>query len=69
MKMGMTDLVGNADKVFRGTVLDLQPGTVMAGGAEFPTVTYTIRVDDPIKGEFGTGKDAQVIEVQLLGNF
>ena len=68
MKMGMTDLVGNADKVFRGTVLDLQPGTVMAGGAEFPTVTYTIRVDDPIKGDFGTGKDAQVIEVQMLGN-
>lgn len=68
LKMGMADLVGNADKVFRGTVLDLQPSTVMAGGSEFPTVIYTIRVDDPIKGDFGTGKDAQVIEVQMIGN-
>lgn len=68
MKMGMSDLVGNADKVFRGTVLELNQGTVSAGGAEFPTVVYTIRVEDAFKGEFGTDKDAAIVTVEMLGS-
>jgi hypothetical protein len=68
MQMGLSDLVGNADKVFRGTVLTREPGTVFAGGGELSTVVYTIRVDDALKGEFGSGKDAAVIELTMLGN-
>ena len=68
MKMGLGDLVGNADKVFRGTVLTKEPGTVFAGGGQLSTVVYTIRVDDALKGDFGSGKDAAVIELTMLGN-
>jgi hypothetical protein len=68
MKMGLSDLVGNADKVFRGTVLTKEPGTVFAGGGQLSTVVYTIRVDDALKGDFGSGKDAAVIELTMLGN-
>lgn len=68
LQMGLSDLVGNADKVYRGTVLTKEPGTVSAGGSEFPTVVYTIRVDDALKGDFGSGKDAAVIELTMLGN-
>ncbi len=68
MAMGLGDLVSNADKVFRGTVLTKEPGIVNAGGGELSTVAYTIQVDDALKGDFGTGKDAAVLELTMLGN-
>ena len=68
LQMDLSDLVSNADKVFRGTVLTREPGTVSAGGGELSTVVYTIRVDDALKGDFGSGKDAAVIELTMLGN-
>jgi hypothetical protein len=64
-KMGLGDLVGNADKVFRGTVLTKEPGTVQAGGAELATVVYTIKVDDALKGEFGA---KPVVTLTVLGS-
>jgi len=64
-KMGLGDLVGNADKVFRGTVLTKEPGSVLAGGAELSTVTYTIRVDEALKGSYG---DKPIVTVTMLGN-
>ena len=68
MAMGLGDLVSNADKVFRGTVLTKEPGIVNVGGGELSTVVYTIRVDDALKGDFGAGKDATVLELTMLGN-
>ena len=65
MKMELGDLVGNADKVFRGTVLTKEPGTVSMGGSEFSTVVYTVRVDDALKGNFG---DKPVLTLTMLGN-
>ena len=65
MKMGLGDLVGNADKVFRGTVLTKEPGTVSMGGSEFSTVVYTVRVDDALKGDFGA---KPIVTLTMLGN-
>ena len=65
MKMGLGDLVGNADKVFRGTVLTKEPGTVSLGGSEFSTVVYTVKIDDALKGDFGT---KPVVTLTMLGN-
>jgi hypothetical protein len=65
MQMGMNDLVGNADKVFRGTVMTKEPGMVSVGSGQLPTVVYTIRVDDPIKGDFG---EKPVVTLTMLGN-
>lgn len=68
MQMGLGDLVSNADKVFRGTVLTKEPGTVYAGGGELSTVVYTIRVDDALKGDFGAGKESAMLVLTVLGN-
>lgn len=65
MKMGLGDLVGNADKVFRGTVLTKEPGMVSLGGSEFSTVVYTVKVDDALKGDFGA---KPVVTLTMLGN-
>lgn len=65
MKMSLGDLVGNADKVFRGTVLTKEPGTVSMGGSDFSTVVYTVRVDDALKGDFGA---KPVVTLTMLGN-
>ncbi len=65
MKMGLGDLVGNADKVFRGTVLTKEPGTVSMGGSDFSTVVYTVSVDDALKGDFGA---KPVVTLTMLGN-
>jgi hypothetical protein len=67
-QMGFAELVGNADKVFRGTVMGKEPGVVSAGGGELDTVVYTLRVDDALKGDFGSGKEALVIELTMLGS-
>ena len=65
MKMGLGDLVGNADKIFRGTVLTREPGTVFMGGSEFSTVVYTVKVEDALKGDFGA---KPVVTLTMLGN-
>jgi len=65
MQMGLSDLVVNADKVFRGTVLTKEPGTVSAGGSELPTVIYTLRVDDAIMGDFGA---KPLVTITVFGN-
>ncbi|KAA9132724.1 hypothetical protein F3N42_05790 [Marinihelvus fidelis] len=67
-KFDLGGLVGNADKVFRGTVLSKEPGVVSAGGGELATVVYTLRVDDAIKGDFGQGKAASLVTLQMVGD-
>lgn len=64
-RMAMSDLVGNADKVFKGTVVAKEPGEVTAGGATFPTVVYTLRLDDPIKG---LEDQPKTVTIQMLGS-
>lgn len=56
-QMNIDELSQNADKIFRGTVISVQPGTVEAGGAELATVTYTLKVEESFKGEFTIEKD------------
>lgn len=67
-KMSLSEMVGNADKVFRATVLSKEPGSVQAGGGELSTIIYTLRIDDAIKGDFGSGKEAQVLQLTMLGS-
>ena len=67
MHMDLADLVGNADKVYRGTVLEKEPGTVSVGGGQLSTVTYKVRVDDALKGEFG-GKDNSIVVITMIGD-
>jgi hypothetical protein len=66
-QMNLAEMVGNADKIYRGTILDVRPGSVEIGGGQLPTVIYTIRVDEPFKGTFDEAKGVAVTEVQMVG--
>lgn len=67
-KFDLGGLVGNADKIFRGTVVSKEPGSVRAGGSTFSTVVYTLRVDDPIKGKFKSERGQSAITIEMIGN-
>jgi len=67
IQMNLADLAGRADKIFRGTVISAKTGTVEAGGGQLPIVIYRVRVDETFKGEFGEGKQAEVVEIRMVG--
>jgi hypothetical protein len=66
-QMNLQQMVGRADKIFRGTVLNVHAGTVHAGGVDLPTVTYRLRVDEPLKGTFLQVKGLQIAEIKMIG--
>jgi hypothetical protein len=68
LHFSLEEMVQRADMVFRGTVIDLSPGTVVGGGGELPAVTYWFRVDQAFKGSFQDKGDVQFVEVQMLGD-
>jgi hypothetical protein len=65
--MNLEQMVGNAGLVFRGTLLDVREGTIQAGGAELPTVTYRLRVEEAFKGSFQEVKGQQIAEIKMIG--
>jgi hypothetical protein len=69
LQLDLQELTSRADKIFRGTVIGVQEGTIQAGGGELPTVTYRIAVDEMFKGEATTVKgDQAVVEIRMVGS-
>jgi hypothetical protein len=70
LQMNLNDLASNADKIIRGTVLGMQLGTVEAGGAELPMITYRIRIRDDLKSTAGSGGSygGHVVTISMLGS-
>jgi len=68
-QMNLGELTSNADKIFRGTVIKVESGTITAGGAELSTVKYIIQVSDLIKGNISSsGKEGgDTLELTMLG--
>jgi hypothetical protein len=67
-RMDLEDLALNAAHIFRGTVMDVEQSSIAVGGGELPVVVVTLRVDETFKGDFGSGKDAMVREIRMLGS-
>jgi len=68
IQMDLADLVQRADRIFRGTVLEVNPGSLEAGGGELSTTTYVLRVEDHFKGAADQVKgDTQIMEVRMIG--
>ncbi len=59
-------LVGNADKVFRGTILGVSRGAVSVGGGTLDTVTYKIEVKESFKGAYIEKGDQRYVEVTMV---
>lgn len=67
LQMNLEQLTGRAARIFRGTVLSVQHGSLNVGGGTLPTVTYRIRVDEAFKGDFPPIKgDLRVVEIRMV---
>jgi len=68
-QMNLGELTGHADKIFRGTVIKVESGTISAGGAELSTVKYVFRVSDLLKGNISSAnaKGGDTFEITMLG--
>lgn len=67
LHLSLAEMCDRAATIFRGTVVDITPGTVEIGGAELPTVTYKLEATEVFKGDVPAVKGVQVVEVTMLG--
>ncbi len=67
-KLSFGELANHAEHIFRGTVIDVEQSSITLGGGELPVTIYRLKVDEAFKGDFGSGKDAAVMEVRMLGS-
>ena len=68
LHFSLKDMIGHADRIFRGTVVDTSPGTVTVGGRALPMVIYRLQVVEAFKGNFERKGDVQVVEIHMVGN-
>lgn len=66
-QFNLAQLTDHAQRVFRGKVVDVVPGSVEAGGGRIPTLTYKFQVEQAFKGEFRTVKGMAFAEVRMIG--
>ena len=66
-QVDLTGLCRAAHRIFRGTVVRIETGTISAGGGELPFIEYTVAVEDALKGEFERLKGVPVARVRMLG--
>jgi hypothetical protein len=67
-KLDLAELCSRAERIFRGRILAIESGTVEAGGAELPTVTYRIEVTEAMRGTFTPADDGKAYtEITTLG--
>ncbi|MGH8638377.1 MAG: hypothetical protein ACREUZ_14675 [Burkholderiales bacterium] len=55
-----------AGRIFRGTVLGVSDGMVVAGGGQLSTIVYRVRVDEQFKGSFEIIKGQRIATLQML---
>ena len=67
MHLNVGAMSERADRIFRGTVLEVSEGETEVGGGVLPTTTYTIEVDESFKGEFSTVKGVRLVEIRMVG--
>ncbi len=67
VRMNLADMCEGAGRIFSGTVIEAEPGTVQAGGGELPVTIYKVAVDEAFKGEFTEYKGQKVAEITMLG--
>ncbi len=64
--MNLEDLAGSADRIFSGRVIDVNKGTVRAGGSDLPTMTYRVAVETSLQGEFTEHKGERIVEITMI---
>lgn len=67
LRMTLDDLASRADRVFRGNVLSVEPGSAGVGGGSLPTVTYELLVEEQFKGSYPS-EEKIVVTVTMIGS-
>jgi hypothetical protein len=65
--MNLEDLAGNADRIFSGTVIEIDKGSLEIGGGKLPTVTYRVMVDTALRGDFIDKEGHKVADIRMVG--
>jgi hypothetical protein len=67
LQMNLEQLTDRAGRIFRGTVLSVERGSLELSGATLPTITYRIRIEEAFKGDFPAVKgDLRVVEIRMV---
>ena len=67
MQLNLAQMVQRANRIYRGTVVSVTPGTVDVGGGQLPVVTYHLEVQEVFRGDFPTVKGMRLAEIRTLG--
>lgn len=67
-QMNLEDLAGNANRIFSGTVIEVDKGSIEVGGGTLPTVTYRVLVDMSFRGDFLDKGGRQVADFRMLAD-
>lgn len=69
MQFDLAGLTDRADRIFRGTVVDVEQSSIEAGGGELPMVIYRLKVEESLKGDADVVKgDEAYIEIRMVGS-
>ena len=69
MHLDLAALTDRADRIFRGTVVDVEQSSIEAGGGELPMVVYRLKVEESLKGDADVVKgDEAYIEIRMVGS-
>ena len=67
-KMQLSAMCSQADKIFRGQVVDIVKGEVEVAGTSLPTITYKLSVQETFKGQFVTSESGEkFVEITSIG--
>ena len=67
MQLNLDQMVGRADRIYRGTVLSVSSSTVAAGGGQLPVTIYRLKVEESFRGHFVMEKGVRIAEFRTLG--
>jgi hypothetical protein len=67
-QMNLQELAGNADRIFSGTVIEVDKGTLEVGGGRLPTVTYRVAVDTAFRGAFTDKNGQKIADLRMVAD-
>jgi hypothetical protein len=68
LQMTLDDLTSRADRVFRGSVMSVEPGTTEVGGGTLPTVVFEVLVQEEFKGNYPSGGGKTIVTITMVGS-
>ena len=65
-QMNLEELAGNANRIFSGTVIEVDKGRLDVGGTTLSTVTYRVVVDTAFRGDFLDKGEQKIADLRMV---